>query len=76
MQLIKLIYSLILKYTKPYRSLSSVMQLPSNQARVSIVKDQSGKYQIAVAGLAVALSRETLADAMAAAYALVSGTPI
>ena len=52
------------------------MQLPSNQARVSIVKDQSGKYQIAVAGLAVALSRETLADAMAAAYALASGTPI
>ena len=76
MQLIKLIYSLILKYTKPYRSLSLVMQPPSNKARVSIFKDQGGKYQIAVAGLAVAVSRETLADAMAAAYALASGLPI
>ena len=52
------------------------MQPPSIKARVSIVKDQRGKYQIAIAGLAVAISRETLADAMAAAYALASGLPI
>jgi len=52
------------------------MQRPSNQAKVSIVKDQGGKYKIAIAGLAVAVSRETLADAMAAAYALAGGLPI
>jgi hypothetical protein len=52
------------------------MQRPSNQAKVSIVKDQGGKYQIAIAGLALAVSRETLADAMAAAYALASGASI
>ena len=52
------------------------MQRPSNQTKVSIVKDQGGKYQIAIAGLAVAVSRETLADAMAAAYALAGGLPI
>jgi hypothetical protein len=52
------------------------MQRPSNQARVSIFKDQGGKYQIAIAGLAVAISRETLADAMAAAYALAGGLSI
>ena len=52
------------------------MQLPSNQARVSIFKNDLGKYQIAVAGLAVAVSKETLADAMAAAYALASAASI
>ena len=52
------------------------MQRPSNQAKVSIIKDQGGRYQIAIAGLAVAVSRETLADAMAAAYALASGVSI
>ena len=52
------------------------MQRPSIQARVSIFKDKGGKYQVAIAGLAVAVSRETLADAMAAAYALAGGLPI
>ena len=52
------------------------MQPLSNQARVSIFKGQGGRYQIAIAGLAIAVSRETLADAMAAAYALAGGLPI
>ena len=52
------------------------MQPLSNQAKVSIAKDQGGRYQIAIAGLAIAVSRETLADAMAAAYALAGGLPI
>ena len=52
------------------------MQPLSNQAKVSIVKDQGGRYQIAIAGLAIAVSRETLADAMAAAYALAGGASV
>lgn len=52
------------------------MQHPSNQARVSIFKNDLGKYQITVAGLAVAVSKETLADAMAAAYALANAASI